>query len=720
MRSKLTFLAVLVWAIAFSLAPVAQADIVATGSKAFTEVNGFYSGIKSFTVYTADDVNNPAPGAPGELTYVYSVSNDPGSFIAIIGFNLDAPIGSVVSAGFVDDGDLATPPPSAVINNNDGVVRWDWADPNLLNPGQTADQFYIISSYTPGGVNDTIYSIEGNFAFDIESTCVGPFNPPVATCTLEVAKEGCVEQPPSPPGDACDGKLKCFEFEYTGLGCDASSNLQDPKKTLCIGDANDTDPVDILVNGHKHKRKKHGWWGFWNKKKSKKEFASYRDVHVGDVVEVCAGHGGKHNLGSSTQIKIKDASGGYHDVLEVDKFHTSCSQPFGPGMQFGSILITSVTSTKGGTVTLPEDPPGEMCVTEIDQTEPPHCVGKVTSLTLRYVGGDCTDSMNGQDSSKQGCWDASAAGTYPVRVIVSDGADAPPSTNVYVDASPIAIGDLVTIDASAAGHGDLNSVTGWWLKDAGDNTLRSDGFFHTSCSQPLNLGDQFGPLQVFSITSTGGGTASLEHDVEYTYTVTNPNAEDATNVSVDDDLLGNIASGQTIAAGASAVFTTTVPISEETTNVATVTGQVNSQVCEPATDSATITVAEPPPPAVICTTAVEAMRLLYTGPDTLGARVVLEAANFPLQRVVYDPVDLIGGVTELSLPEENGFSIDASEHNASSLGYKTKVSINGVAEKIDTTCHCSSSFETGKPAPLYYPSGHPSSNWTVVDFTQKN
>jgi hypothetical protein len=727
MKSKLTLFVRLVSVVCVAVlawASLAQADIVASGSQGFTEPNGFYAGVKSFIVFTDDDVANPMPGAPGELTYLYTITSDPGSFIAIVGFNLDAPIGSVVSAGHLDDADLSTPPPAVLINNNNGVVRWDWLDPNIINPGQTADTLYIISTFTPGTVTDTIYSIEGNFAFDLEGACVGPFNPPVETCILDIDKEGCVVQPPSPPGDACEGKVTCFEFQYTGLGCDASSNLQDPKKTLCIGDAALTEPVDIVVTGKKHRKgkKKKGWWGGHSKKKGKKRksnknFASFQDVQIGDINEICASTAGKKNLGSTIKLKIKAANGSFYQVLELDKFHTSCSQPFGPGMQFGSILITSVTSTKGGTVVLEEDPPEEMCVTAIDQTEPPHCVGKVTSLTLRYEGGDCSGTMNSQDPIKVGCSDFSAAGTYPVHVIVSDGAAAPPSTTVYTDVAPISIGDLITINASDAGHSVLKSVTGWWLKDAGDDTLRSDGFFHTSCSQPLNLGDRFGPLQVFSITSTNGGTVSLEHEVDYTYTVTNPNASDATNVSVDDDLLGNITSGQTIPAGATVVYTASSLVSVETTNVATVTGNVNAQVCQPATSSVTITVVEPPPTGTICTKKIAAMLLLYTGPDILGAHVKIVPKTFPLDPVVYD-LDLIGGVTELALPAENGFSVDATQHGVTDLGSKVKIFINGVVEKIHTSC--STPFETGKPAPLNKPKGDPSPNWTVVDFTQKN
>ncbi|MGE4607290.1 MAG: hypothetical protein AAEJ52_11155, partial [Myxococcota bacterium] len=89
----------------------AHADIVASGSQPFTEPSGFYSGIKSVTVYTHDDGGNPAPGAPGELTYVYSIMNDAGSLLGVIGFNLSAPVGSVVSAGSIPDADPLTPPP---------------------------------------------------------------------------------------------------------------------------------------------------------------------------------------------------------------------------------------------------------------------------------------------------------------------------------------------------------------------------------------------------------------------------------------------------------------------------------------------------------------------------------------------------------------------------------------------------------------------------------
>ena len=165
-------------------------------------------------------------------------------------------------------------------------------------------------------------------------------------------------------------------------------------------------------------------------------------------------------------------------------------------------------------------------------------------------------------------------------------------------------------------------------------------------------------------------------------------------------------------------YTTTAYISEETTNLAMLNGSVDGVTCNEASASATMTVTEPPDPGLICTSKVQAMRLRYTGPDVAGARVEIEAKTFPYEDVVYDPIDLVGGVTELTLASENGFSIDATAHGEIDLGSKTTLRINGAEERIHTSC--STAFESGKPAPLNHPKGDPSPNWFVIDFTQKN
>ena len=171
--------------------PFASAEAqITSGSEPFTEPNGFYSGVKSFEVYDATDPMNPAPGTPGQFTYVYTITNDPGSFLSIPGFTLEVPVGSISSASSLDDGNPATPPPSAIfIDDINGVIRWDWAvATGLIPPGGASEELIAISSYSPGFVNDNIYGIEGEFAFALSDTCVGPFNPPetgeAMACTI--------------------------------------------------------------------------------------------------------------------------------------------------------------------------------------------------------------------------------------------------------------------------------------------------------------------------------------------------------------------------------------------------------------------------------------------------------------------------------------------------------------------------------------------------------
>ena len=700
-----------------SLAPApALAAPDQAGSVVFQDPTGFppacaapcFIALKEFEVWLPDNPDNPFPLA-GNNTYIYKITHQGGTgpFIpALTRFEVQVDDTQVTAAGVVP-ASPGTAPSATTIGT--GVVTWDFLTTPIAN-GAMSQLLFIHSPLLPGTVSDNIASVSAQAALDASGSCVGPLLPPVPQCTLQVEKEGCVVQPPDPVGDACEGKLTSFSFQYTGLGCGASSHLQNSKSAACIGGATGQDPVDILVFG----KKRHRWswgWGWWGHKNRRKTlFTAAHGVSVGDTVVVDAAGAGKKVLGPKTYVKIKNASG-WHDIIEIDKFKTNCRQPIGPGNQFGSLLLTSLTSTQGGTVTLPDDGPDDECVTNIEQTPAPHCVGKATSLTLRYVGGDCGGTMTSQAAGKFGCFDQMLPTANAVRIIVSDSAS--PSTNTLADVSPVNAGELVTVSTAP----NLTNTTGFWIKDAVTGDLIQDGFFHTSCSQPLDLGDQFGGLQVFSIDSTQGGSNALGSDVDYTYTVTNPGPDAVDNVTIDDDKLGNIASGVSIAAGASAAFTATALIEAETTNVVTVNGDVAGNACVEASDSATITVEEPPEEPQVCTKKIAATLLKYTGPDLYGATVEFEAKSFPGDLVVYSNVDLIGGTTALSMAGENGFTIDGTAHGETDLGSQLTIRINGVAEVIHTSC--STPYATDAPAPLNNPKGDPSPNWFVVDFTQK-
>ena len=674
----------------------------------------YIAGVET-EVWLPTNPDNPLPSS-GNNTYVFKVSHTGGSgpFIpALLNFEIDVDLAEVVAAGFIASSGGVAPSATLLLN---GAVTWEFLTTSIAS-GEASKLLYIHSPLLPGGVNNNSASVAGQASLDAPGSCLGPLDPPGPQCSLSVEKEGCVVQEPDVEGDGCEGKVTSFSFQYTGLGCDASSHLQNPRKVRCIGGANGEDPVDILVSSKKRKRWswKSGWWG--KKRHRKTIFASESGVHVGDSIVVDAASAGRRKIGSKTYVTIS-TSGGEHEIIELDKFHTSCSQPFGPGMVFGSVQITSVTSTEGGTVSL-SDPEEDDCSTSIDLVAPPHCLGKVKTLDLRYTGGDCSQSLNTQASGKSGCTDVAPPSANPVRIILSDGAAPPPASSVYLDENMVSGGTILSIDGSGISHcsgGKLKSVTGFWIKDAVTGELIQDGYFHTSCSQPLNLGDQFGSLQVFGLDTSQGGTVALGSEVEYSYTVTNPNASAADNVSLDDDILGNIASGVSIPAGGSATFTTTALIEAETTNIATVTGDVGGQACSPGSDSATITLTAPPEEPQICTKKIAATLLQYIGPDIPGATVQIVAKSFDDDSVIYAGIDLTSGTT-LTSPDENGFTIDGTTHGESSLGSKITISINGVEEKIHTSC--SVPFASNQPAPLNNPKGAPSSNWLVIDFTEK-
>ena len=114
-------------------------------------------------------------------------------------------------------------------------------------------------------------------------------------------------------------------------------------------------------------------------------------------------------------------------------------------------------------------------------------------------------------------------------------------------------------------------------------------------------------------------------------------------------------------------------------------------------------------------------KLQVWGVDTLiGEQVRVEVDLVVLATavaVVYSGIDLISGETVLTLPAENGFSVDARPDEAE-LGSKTKIRVNGVEEVLHTSC--STPYVAGQPAPLDDPKGDPSPNLLVEAFVEKS
>ena len=717
---------VLMFLLAATFAAPASAGPDLAGTVLIEEPNGFagvcdqpcYRVSKSYEYWLPTNPDNPLPLA-GNNTYIYKLTHDGGTgtplgFIpAVTAFEVAVDTAFVTAAGVIDSSP-GVAPSATTVDTTYGIVSWDF----LTEPVATLEAtqlLYIHSPLLPGTVGDNMLSFDAQASLAATGTTVGPFLEPVQQCNLQVEVEGCVVQPPDVIGDACEGRVTSMVLEYTGGGCSASSHLQNRRKTACWGGADGESPVDILVGGEFRRRWSWDWHWWGEKRRKKRVFAIESDVAVGDTFVVAPESGGHPTVGKSVFVKI-GRSGGHSEIIEFDKFHTSCSEPLGPGMQFGSMRVVSLTSTGGGTVTLPSDPDDE-CITDIDTLSPPHCLGKVRSLHLRYVGGDCNQTMNTQASWKVGCSDLGSPSANPVRVVIADGKTPPPHSRAYLDESAVVGGDVLDILPSFCGKDILTHATGFWVYDGVTDEMLQAGYFHTSCSQPLNLGDRFGAFQVFGIRTTDGGEVALADDVDYTVVVSNPNDETVDNVALEDDVFGPLGSGISLAPGESQSIVNRFSVETTTTNTVTATGDVAGLVCEPASASATIGVTEPPDEPQICTKKIAAVLLQYTGPAVADATVEFKAKSFRRHPVVYTGVDLAPG-TILSLPAENGYTIDGTAHGEAALGKTLRIRIDGVEEKLQTDCDVP--FQVGAPAPLHDPRGDPSALWSVLDFTEKH
>ncbi len=164
----------------------------------------------------------------------------------------------------------------------------------------------------------------------------------------------------------------------------------------------------------------------------------------------------KGTLGTEISIKVNGAPN--------TKIHTSCSRPIGPGLVSGDFLVVDGASLNGGLL-CPLDTP--------DEGEPPsgeceECDGKVTWLTLEYLGGAAADVV--VEQKKEG----------------------------VVFSGPVAPGETFTFQGV-----DKKGTLGTEISikvDGAPNTK-----IHTSCSRPIGPGLVSGDFLVVDGASRNGG-----------------------------------------------------------------------------------------------------------------------------------------------------------------------------------------------------------------------
>jgi hypothetical protein len=172
--------------------------------------------------------------------------------------------------------------------------------------------------------------------------------------------------------------------------------------------------------------------------------------------------------------------------------------------------------------------------------------------------------------------------------------------------------------------------------------------FHTSCSQPLAIGDVFGSLEVVGINGLSPGRA-----VTYSYEVTNNGGTDVQVTSVFDDQLGELLDEneepRVLPAGGSFTLESTpVVISETITNEVTAAAGPPGQ-CE-ATDTVTVTVEEPTCAVSIQLDKIEDKKIKWklSNPSSIPATIETLSIAWPgstrLKKVKYDGSDILKDV----------------------------------------------------------------------------
>jgi hypothetical protein len=202
------------------------------------------------------------------------------------------------------------------------------------------------------------------------------------------------------------------------------------------------------------------------------------------------------------------------------------------------------------------------------------CRGKASELTFRY---------NGLQPAE-----VKVSRSAPYSVALYQGTVQPGGqfTVLPSDYGPEGFrGTLGTSIEIAVNGGEAVKVETSGAKDIGPGLVAGD--FEVMSGKSRKLHKPLCPMP--------GSGCPANQQVTYTYTLAN-SGSGITNLTLDDDKLGNILTGGTLASGQSATFTKTACLSHTTTNTATAMGSLLSGAhCSPTPATATVTLLMPPP-----------------------------------------------------------------------------------------------------------------------------
>ncbi len=151
----------------------------------------------------------------------------------------------------------------------------------------------------------------------------------------------------------------------------------------------------------------------------------------------------------------------------------------------------------------PSVPPGDYLLAIWVEIEANQCVMKPTSLTFEYNPTDCT----GTNAQAGAACAGDLTNAVGAAALTAEGHN---NATWTVTSSPVANGGSVVFTAGANGK---------WPNELGLTIDPGDGLdppqtiqLHTSCSQPLVLGDEFGSMTLTAMNAEALGP-SMQHDL---------------------------------------------------------------------------------------------------------------------------------------------------------------------------------------------------------------
>ena len=138
-----------------------------TGSVTVVDPNfGAFTAVKHVAVWSPTNASNPCADTT-RYCYVYTLTNDPGSSVDLIGFQIVVASGSVSSAGSLGPPGVA---PTTTDTSNPTEVRWTFTSPTLA-AGASTEHLFISSTFAPSTQAATV---NGDFGLDAPTSCLGP------------------------------------------------------------------------------------------------------------------------------------------------------------------------------------------------------------------------------------------------------------------------------------------------------------------------------------------------------------------------------------------------------------------------------------------------------------------------------------------------------------------------------------------------------------------